>query len=66
MFIIMAGGIVILAIIAVGSAGRAIGARRWVASIFWCLLSLMLLAWTAGLAERAWTDPRLLSLTPPQ
>ena len=64
MFIVMAGGVVLCAIIAVGSAATALRQRRWRSGAVWAVMALFLLAWAGNIAAKMVSDPALLSHAP--
>ena len=65
MFIVLAGGVVLCAIIAVGSAATAVRQRRWLSGGVWGVMAVFLLVWAANIAARVAATPALLSNAPP-
>ncbi len=65
MFIVLAGGVLLCAIIAVGSAVTALRQRRWPSGAVWGLMAVFLLVWAANIVARVAANPALLSNAPP-
>ncbi len=65
MFILMAGGVVLCAIVAVGSAATALRQRRWPSGAVWGVMALFMLVWAANIAAKVAANPALLSNAPP-
>ena len=65
MFIVLAGGVVLCAIIATGSAVTALRQRRWPSAAAWSVMALFLLAWAGNVAAKIALDPTLLANVPP-
>ena len=64
-FILMAGGIAIVAIIATGNAAQAVRQRRWPSAVAWSVMAVPLLLWAANIVLRTAANPALLSNVPP-
>lgn len=61
MFIVLAGGVVLCAIIAAGSATSALRQRRWPSGVVWAVMALFLLAWAGNIAAKVAANPALLA-----
>ena len=65
MFIVLAGGVALCAIVATGSTVAALRQRRRVSAAVWGIMALFLLAWTANIGAKIMDNPALLSNAPP-
>ncbi len=65
MFIVLAGGVVLCAIVATGGAVTALRARRWPSAAAWSVMALFLLGWAGNIAAKVALNPALLDNAPP-
>ena len=65
MFIVLAGGVVLCAIIATGGAATAFRARRWPSAAAWSVMALFLVVWAGNIATKIVLNPALLDNPPP-
>ncbi len=64
-FFVLAGGVVLCAVIAASQAVDAGRQRRWPAAVVWAVMAVPLLGWAGTLVVRVAANPALLADTPP-